>query len=591
MCGIAGWYLGEGKSRDLSELAAMSESIAHRGPDDRGNFVDQAAGLALAHLRLSIIDLSAGGHQPMASDDGGVIIAFNGELYNYLTLRQELATLGHRFHSRSDTEVMLKAFVQWGPDALRRFDGMFALAVWFVRERKLLLARDPMGMKPLYYTSRGMSGGIAFASEIKAFLPLSGFTREIRPRSLQQFLEFGYVFDQHDTTLAGVSKLPPGHAMEVRNGQAGAPYAYFTPPVSRPASECSIDQLSDELYETLSTVVNEHLIADVPVGLLLSGGLDSSIIASLAARNSRVSTITTGFADSGVDERDHARKVAEFIGSDHREMLIRQQDVVDNLEQVVWHFDDLFADWGTVSSRLLYLKCRDQGIKAVLVGEGADELFGGYTIFRAAQQVKGPLAWRLFLLYRRYAGRRYGGQFGAFSSVMKSYLQDGGGSMFDAVRMFETRNQLPNNFVMKVDKASMAVSVEARTPYLDRRIATLAYSIPHEFLLAGGTDKFVLRTMAERHGLLPREITWRPKFGASIAGSWMTDSAKFRNYASSIILARDSWVDQLSLRSAMEAFFSGKRTGYHFPHAISIFSNLAWRLLLLNLWSQKYLSS
>jgi asparagine synthase (glutamine-hydrolysing) len=588
MCGIAGWSLFGGESRELSQLEAMCAAIAHRGPDDAGVFSDAAAGIALGFRRLSIIDLSAGGHQPMASAGGFVVLVFNGELYNYLELKRELESLGHAFRSRSDTEVAVTALAHWGSRALERFDGMFALAAWYARERKLLLARDPLGMKPLYYTD-AIKGGFAFASEIKAFLPLEGFAARMNPRSLQQYLEFGYVFDSHDTSLARVRKLPPGHAMEVVAGRAGAPYAYFTPRLAEPGGARTLEQAADELHATLGEVVRQHLVADVPVGLLLSGGLDSSIIAALAARHGRVATISMGFAESGVDEREFARTVAQHIGSDHREVLISQREVVDGLDQVVWYFDDLFADWGTVSTRLLYGKCREQGIKVALVGEGSDELFGGYATFAAARRGRGPILWQLFQLYRRYAGRRYGGQFGRFAATMREYLAMENGSMFDAVRLFETRNQLPNNYVMKVDKASMSVGVEARAPYLDRRVAALAYSIPEKFLLAGGTDKLVLRTVAERHQLLPRAITRRPKFGASIAASWMDDSEKFRVYARDVILARAGWTDRLGLRSAMTDFFDGRRKGYAFPHAISIFSNLAWRLLLLNLWSTRYL--
>ncbi len=589
MCGIVGWYLAPGQDRDLSQLTAMSRAIGHRGPDDYGEYFDRAAGVALAHRRLSIIDLTAAGHQPMASEDGSVVLIFNGELYNYRELRSQLEAVGHRFRSRSDTEVALMALAHWGPTALERFDSMFALAAWFPVERKLLLARDPLGMKPLYCTGEGMAGGFAFASELKAFLSLRGFESRVNARSLRQFLEFGYVFDTDDTMLSGVSKLPPGHALEIVAGRVGQPYAYFTVPRSRPPKERPIEHLIADLHQTLSRVVREHLVADVPVGLLLSGGLDSSVIAALAARETRISTISMGFTDSAVDERAFARTVAAHIGSDHCEVLLDQREVVEGLEGVVWYFDDLFADWGTVSTRLLYRKCREQGIKVVLVGEGADELFGGYPVFSTAQQMRGPALWRLFRLYRRYAGRRYGSQFPEFTSIMRNYLAQSGGSMFDAVRLFESRNQLPNNYVMKVDKASMSVSVEARAPYLDRRVAELAYAVPDRYLLAEGTDKLILRRMAELHRLLPQEITRRPKFGASIAASWMDESAEFRRYARQVILAREGWVDRLGLRGAMTDLFEGRRTGYRFPRAISIFSNLAWRLLLLNLWSRRYL--
>jgi len=589
MCGIAGWQTDPAASRSAAELAAMARSMAHRGPDDEGIYVDVSRGIGLAHRRLSIIDLSAGGHQPMVSVDNTVTLVFNGELYNFLALRRELEALGWVFRSRSDSEVVLNALAQWGPTALERFSGMFALAAWYPRERKLLLARDPLGMKPLYFR-RLAGGGLVFASEVKAFLHLAGMRAEINRRSLRQYIEFGYSFDENDTMLSGVSKLPPGHALEIVAGRAGQPYGYFRAPSSRAPDARSLEDTADELHETLGKVVREHLVADVPVGLLLSGGLDSSVIAALAARDTRVTTICMGFAESAIDERSHARQVAAHIGADHHEVLIHHREVVEDLENVVWYFDDLFADWGTVSTRLLSWKCREEGIKVVLVGEGSDELFGGYPIFQAAGTGQGPTLWRLFQLYRRYAGRRYGGQFPAFASIMRGYLAQVGGNMFEAVRLFESRNQLPNNFVMKVDKASMSVSVEARAPYLDRRVAELAYAIPDRYLLAEGTDKLVLRRMAERHRLLPQEITRRPKFGASIAASWMDESSEFRGYARGVILDREGWVDRLRLRDAMTDFF-GRRIGYRFPRAISIFSNLAWRLLLLNLWSRKYLAT
>lgn len=588
MCGIAGWFLKQGVSRDDNQLQAMADRIAHRGPDDRGYFYDRKRGIALAHNRLSIIDLSPAGHQPMSSEDGRFVLSYNGELYNFLELRAELERLGHRFTSQSDTEVLLRSFIEWGPACLNRFSGMFAFAMWSVRDGKLTVARDPMGMKPLYYAALPGDQGFVFASEIKAFLALPDFKVRINRDALDQFLEFGYTFDDHATSLEGVYKLPPGHSMEVVDAVASTPTPFFSPPRPAPNDVREIGDREQELHETLSKVVAQHLIADVPVGLLLSGGLDSSVVAALAARDTRITTISMGFGQSEIDERPHARVVAEHIGSDHHEITIHPHEISDEVEEIAWYFDDLFADWGTVSTRLMYKKCRESGIKVVLVGEGADELFGGYPIFDAASRARGPMTWRLFQLYRGYAGRRYGSHFAKFAATMRRYLGNTNRNLFEAVRLFESRNQLPNNYVMKVDKASMSVSVEARAPYLDRRIAELAYRTPAHCLLKDGANKYLLRSMAERFHLLPIEITRREKFGASIAASWMDDSQKFREYARKVILDSNGWVDELGLRDAMTDYFSGKRKGYAFPRAISIFSNLAWRLLLLNLWSRRY---
>jgi asparagine synthase (glutamine-hydrolysing) len=589
MCGVSGWFLKPGERLEAHRLTAMADALAHRGPDDRGYIIDDSRGVALAHNRLSIIDLSSAGHQPMVSQDGSDVLVYNGELYNFRDLRAKLEHLGHQFTSRSDTEVVLASLREWGTIALSRFCGMFAIAFWSARSGTLLLARDPLGMKPLYYTPLPDGKGVAFASEIKAFLTLPGFAPRMEPTALRQFLEFGYTFDQERTSLAGVAKLPPGSYLECVNGCAGRPITYFSLPAPDPADRRSRAEREEELHRVLSQVMEEHLIADVPVGLLLSGGLDSSVTAALAARHSRITTISMGFADSKIDERPFARIVSDHIGSDHREVTIHPAEVVEILEEVVPVFDDLFADWGTFSTRLLYQKCRDQGIKVVLVGEGSDEIFGGYPVFEKALQLRGPQPWRLFRLYQRYAGQRYGTEFGAFREIMNRYLAEGNGDLFHAVRLFEARNQVPNNYVMKVDKASMSVSVEARAPFLDRRVAELACRTPRDLLLGEGTSKLLLRGMAERFDLLPREITRRAKFGGSIANSWMDDSPRFRAFARDVILDPAGWTDELGLRSAMTDYFEGRREGYSFPRAISVFRNLAWRLLLLNLWSRHYL--
>src|SRR5262249_11229848 len=274
--------------------------------------------------------------------------------------------------------------------------------------------------------------------------------------------------------------------------------------------------------------------------------------------------------ESKIDERPYAHTVAHYIGSDHRDITIQPNEISDGLEETAWYFDDLFADWGTVTTRLMYKKCREVGIKVVLVGEGSDELFGRYSTFEFALNARGPMTWKLFQLYRRYVGRRYGKHFSKFAAVMRSYLAESNGDLFNAVRLFESRNQLPNNYVMKVDKGSMSVSVEARAPFLDRRVAEFAYRTPADQLLVGGSNKHLLRAMAERYELLPKAIARREKFGASIAATWMDESQRFREYARRVILDRHGWVDELGLRSAMADYFGGKRQGYAFPRSISI---------------------
>jgi asparagine synthase (glutamine-hydrolysing) len=582
LCGIAGWLLNSLKSRGVADLQRMLGVISHRGPDDRGTHIVENCGVALGHNRLSIIDLSPGGHQPMVSASNGDILTFNGEIYNFRELRAELEAKGYHFRSQSDTEVLLHAFAAWGADCVRHIRGMFAFVVWRPSDRALFLFRDPMGIKPLYYWVPP-GGGIVFASELKALLVFPGFHPSLDRRAIGQFLEFGYTFEDKRTIVNGVYKLPPGHFLRVRANEKPQLERYFRPEVASDRTAKS-DDVEEDLHATLEEVTAQHLIADVPVGLLLSGGLDSSLIAALAARQTKVRTFTMGFARSDLDERTEARRVARHIGSEHEEILISPEEVSEGLESTITCFDDLFADWGTISTRLLYRKCRERGIKVVLVGEGADELLGGYDVFRSSDS-RAPADWWLFQLYRRYCGRRYGRYFGAFRALMREYLDSVNGDRFDAIRLFETRNQLPNNYVMKVDKASMSVSVEARVPYLDQRVAEIAYRIPKNLLLADGTEKSMLRRVARRFQLLPEETLARPKLGGSMAASWLDEQPAFRSFARDIILARGGWTEALGLRSAMEDYFVNNRAGYAFPRAVSIFRNLAWRLLILEMWS------
>ena len=584
MCGITGWLYTSGRQPEPQAIGRMAQAIRHRGPDDEGFYRDPATGLALAQRRLSIIDLTSASHQPMVDAATGVVLAYNGELYNFHALRAELQALGHNFHSSGDTEVVLRSFIQWGMDCLALFSGMFAVALWDPRTATLHLARDATGMKPLYICTN--AHGVAFASEVKAFLQLPGFVARIDPAGLQQYLEFGYVFDEHSTMLQGVQKLAPGERLALRGGKVVNRQTWFNQPAPDLADARNEAERLQELGDTLKQVVGEHLISDVPVGLLLSGGLDSSLVAALAAQRGPLTTICMGFGDSDVDERAHARQVAEHIGSRHMDVLISPQQVKDEVAQGAWVFDDLFADWGTISTRLLYRRCREMGIKVVLVGEGADELFGGYGVFNLPPRLG---LWQQFRLYQRYAGRRHGHLFGAFSTIMKDYLAAGGGDTFHAVRLFESRRQLPNQYVMKVDKASMSESVEARAPFLDRRVAELAYRTPGAWLLRNGENKYLLRALARQQGLLPQAISGRKKFGAPLAANWMDDDPAFRSFARNLILAPGSQTEQAGLAPAMRAYFDEGRAGYAFPAAISIFSNLAWRLLLLELWAMHYL--
>jgi asparagine synthase (glutamine-hydrolysing) len=538
--------------------------------------------VALGHRRLAILDLTAASAQPMIDAESGVVLSYNGELYNFVEVRSELEALGHRFDTRGDVEVVTKAIVEWRERAFERFAGMFAIAAWDPRSATLWLARDALGMKPLYLARH--ADGIAFASEVKALLEL-GVPARLDPRGLVEYLEFGYRFEPRATMFEGIERLGPGEVVGWRAGREVARFRHFRAPSADRSDRRSGDERARELLETLSQVVDEHLVADVPVGLLLSGGLDSSLVAALAARRSPIRTVSMGFAESTHDERDWARRVAAAIGSEHQEIAITPDEIAAEIESSAWIFDDLFADWGTVTTRLLYRRCRELGLKVALVGEGADELFAGYPIFEATDGGASSLA--IARLYRRYAGRRWGGLFGDFRRVFRELLDVSDGDLFEAVRRFEVERQLPANYVMKVDKASMSVSLEARAPYLDRRVAALALATPREWLLRDGTQKWLLRRAATISGALPREIATRPKAGGSIAASWLDDHPRFREFARERVLAPGGFAGRVGLRGAMERYFAGERT-LPFPNPISHLGALAWRLLLLELWAPSY---
>lgn len=583
MCAIAGIFQVSDPLAGRADLSVLLTAMRHRGPDDSGVYIDECAGVALGHNRLSIIDLGPGGRQPMVNPDTGDVLVFNGEIYNFCEIRDELVAKGTTFKTRSDTEVLLKGFEVWGANCLDHVKGMYAFAIWRPREQTLFLARDPMGIKPLYYCTRS-DGSVVFASEVRALRALPSVSAGIDRAALGQFLEFGYAFEDKRTIFTNVSKLAPGHIAALRRDATPAVRRFFNPNVGSKKQRPRIE-IEEELFTTLDCVVTQHLNADVPVGLLLSGGIDSGLIAALAARKTSLRTLTLAFGDSAIDERADARRVADFVKSQHEEIVISADELRDELDDGVSLFDDIFGDWGTLSTRLLYKRARERGLKVMLVGEGADELFGGYEVFRMSASRSPTEVW-LFQLYRRYAGRRYGGFYSSFRRIMHGYLRDVNGDRFDAIRLFESRNQLPTNYVMKVDKASMSVGVEARVPFLDQRVAEIAYRIHSDALLTPSTEKKLLRDMARRRGLLPQDCFQRKKFGAPIAASWMDDHASFRAFARDVILARGGWTEALGFRSSMEDYFLRNRSGRGFPHAIAIFRNLAWRLLLLELWSQ-----
>ena len=549
MCGICGLATKRGPV-DPERLRAMSATLVHRGPDSDGELLDGPVGLAAR--RLSIIDLE-GGDQPIANEDGTVHVVQNGELYNFRELRAELEQAGHRFSTRSDTEVLVHLYEEHGEGFAERLRGMFAVAIWDSRRRRLVLARDRFGIKPLYY--RDEAGELTFASELRA-LPRG----EVDPDALEAFLAFNSV-PAPFSIFAGTRKLPAGHLLVWQDGETRV--ERYARPVPAEVRDEDSAELAEELRARLRDSVRAHLIADVPVGVLLSGGVDSSLLAALAAQESgeAVHTFSIGFEERSFDELDDARSVASMYGTRHEELTLRP-DAALLLPRLAETFDEPFADSSALPTYLVS-ELAARHVKVALSGEGGDELFGGYYTYAAdllalrvgrfAPGVR-PLVERLPSSSRRasfdYKAKRF--VRGAalpplerhhawkeiFSPDVRTELT-GRRSGYDPVDLLRARFEetegaelltrlqdvdlgtyLVDDLLVKTDRASMAHSLEARVPYLDPVVAGLAQSLPTRLKVRGLRKKVLLRKAAAP--LLPRRIVYGRKRGFSIpAAAWL----------------------------------------------------------------------
>ncbi|WP_066481151.1 MULTISPECIES: XrtA/PEP-CTERM system amidotransferase [unclassified Sphingomonas] len=560
MCGIAGlFYPGTPKPIEPARIAAMTDALAHRGPDGSG--VWAAPGIALGHRRLAIIDLG-GGAQPMASADGDLVTVFNGEIYNFREVRAELAALGAHFRTDSDTEVLLHGWRAWGPDMLARLNGMFALALWDNARRQLFLARDRMGVKPLHYIELA-DGAIAFASELKGLLAHPLVRREVDPRAIEDFMALGYVPDDA-SFVAGVRKLPAGHFLRLERGRAvPAPVQWWDLDFSRRARGSAAD-LTAELTDHLRTAVRSRMIADVPLGAFLSGGVDSSAVVALMAEASRqpVKTCTIGFDTASHDETEYAAAIATRFATDHR---VRRVDADDFalIDTLVHAFDEPFADASALATYQVCALARET-VTVALSGDGADEAFAGYRRYRfhaAEERVRGlvpaglrsgvfgtlgraypkadwaprPLRARTTLLalaehggaaYARAVGvttpelrvRLYGdamhraiGGYRGEQRYVDTMASAPARDALDRAQYADFKHWLPGDILTKVDRTSMAVSLEAREPLLDYRLIEFAATLPVSMRLRGGEGKWLMKRALRPW--LPRDILYRPKMG------------------------------------------------------------------------------
>ena len=558
MCGICG-FLGIEEPGLLEDMLA---TIHHRGPDDGGHFIEDD--VALGHRRLSIIDVR-GGHQPMRTPDGRFAIVYNGEIYNFRELRQDLEARGVRFETRSDTEVLLRLYEREGAAALERLNGMFAFAIWDRERRELFLARDRIGIKPLYFVE--LPGRFLFASETKALLRYRGWDRNLNPHALKDYLALRYV--PGDVGLfREVRRLLPGHWLRVRDGQLQME-RYWAPPLAPGPRPRSAGEALDSLDELLERSVRRRMISDVPLGAYLSGGLDSSILVALLSKlaDAPVKTFSVGF-DYAHDELGLAAETARLLGSDHTEVACRAEDVM-LLPEIVRHADEPLGDAIAIPMYLLAREAKKQ-VSVILTGEGADEIFGGYLFHKvmwAAELYRrlapGPLRrWvvepllsitpaslmNVAFRYPAYLGDRgkqkaldYLQLLGSgdldrgyrhlislfdrrdtdslYTAEFQARLReepaawtspvDTEGERFDQLLRLQFGHWLPDNMLLRNDKMSMAHAVEGRVPYLDHEVVEFAFSLPRNLRLRGLVGKYLLRRLGER--LLPRSTARRRK--------------------------------------------------------------------------------
>ncbi|MCX7273006.1 MAG: asparagine synthase (glutamine-hydrolyzing) [Burkholderiales bacterium] len=628
MCGIAGIVVrasGFALDRSLREMAA---AIAHRGPDGEGLHLtatrDATWRVGLAHRRLSIIDLEAGA-QPLGNEDGSVQIVFNGEIYNFAALREELLALGHVFRTRSDTEVIVHAYEQWGPDCVERLHGMFAFAIWDAPRERLLLARDRFGKKPLFIAQR--DGLLLFGSEIKAIVASGAHPPEVNLAGLRDYFDYRYM-PAPATLLRGVRKLAPGSIALWARGVL-TERRWYSPPdrlarIAPAGADASGDVVAGFLAR-LDEAVRIRLVSDVPFGAFLSGGIDSSAVVALMSRHASepVSTFSVGFADAAYSELRHARSIADHFRTRHTELIVSQDDLMDQLPALVRFRDAPVAEPSDVPIHLLALQAA-QSVKMVLTGEGADELLGGYPK-HAAERV-GALYRRLPVALRRsliepavralpFGLRRLRTALAAFGlddprqrmirwfgAASPSDLDEllalapapgrdlppsdfpfdigEGNSALRAILHFDQTSWLPDNLLERGDRMTMAASIEARMPFMDHELAAFVSTLDDRWRIRGGTGKQVLRlAMAQ---LLPREILERPKVGFRVPVSdWFRGSMK--GYLHEHLLGAESRTRDYyrlpALRRVLAEHAAGTRNH----------EKLLWTMLSLEIWQRECL--
>ena len=621
MCGIAGiFHHGTPKPVDPQRVERMCDALVHRGPDGSGVWTDH--GIGLGHRRLSIIDLE-GSPQPMHSVDGRAVIVFNGEIYNFQELRRELADLGATFRTEGDTEVILAAWQHWGPDCLQRLNGMFAFALYDIDKRQLFLARDRLGVKPLFMAHLS-DGSLAFASELKGLLAHPLLRREVDPQAIEDYMTWGYVPD-HRSFLKGVAKLPAGHFCLIEQGKGFTGTRQWWDVDFRNRRKGRTEDMSVELLHHLRNGVTSRMVSDVPLGAFLSGGVDSSSVVALMAESSGspVQTCSIGFDVAALDETSYAEQVAKRFATDHNARQVNPDDF-GAIDQLAAMFDEPFADASALPTWRVSQLARER-VTVALSGDGADEAFAGYRrqVFHAREEqaravlpqaLRGPVfgalgkvwpkadwaprplrAMSALLSLAASGDEGYAAALAVTTSLQRDALYtdsfartlDGyrgeqplvelmrnapAQSGLDRAQYADLKFWLPGDILTKVDRTSMAVSLEAREPLLDHRLIEFAATLPHRQRIRGRQGKWLLKHTMERY--LPDDILYRPKQGfVTPIGQWFRGplANEARGLADGSVAVRAGWFDRKQVARIAEKHISGQ----------SDFGRLLWQLVML----------
>ncbi|HEV8644615.1 MAG TPA: asparagine synthase (glutamine-hydrolyzing) [Burkholderiales bacterium] len=621
MCGIAGWIATPERALAADTLASMLQAIAHRGPDDEGTCHFRCAGTGhhvfLGHRRLAIID-PEGAHQPMCDTDAGLALTFNGEIYNFRELRDELSRLGYRFTRDSDTEVLLRAYQHWEGEVVHHLRGMFAFAIWDARNERLFLARDRFGEKPLYFWED--ESGLYFASEIKALLRIPGIKPSVDLEAVWDYLAYRYV-PGPKTLFSGIRKLMPGTAATWERGKLKEKRYWSAP--DRSLRHCQQPQrdIVETFLSRLDEAVKLQMVSDVPFGAFLSGGLDSSTIVALMSRhNAMVKTFSVGFAEDSYSELGYAAEVATHLGTEHHEIVVANRDIIDRLPRLVAFRDAPVSEPSDIPIYMLACEAA-RSVKMVLTGEGSDEILGGYPKHVVERFTQGyqllpgylrhrfiePLTHALPYEFRRIKTavtnlniedwrERYVRWFGALNRTERdrlSVLRLNGTPVNDAppfdadprasalrrILYFDQTSWLPDNLLERGDRMTMAASIEARVPFLDHELAAFVSSLPDNLRVRGWCGKWILREAGKQ--LIPERILTRPKVGFRVpVNEWFR--GEMREYL----------VDHLQSASSMtRAYYDARTLDQVLAEHLNGRQNhekLLWTLLNLEIWHRQY---